>query len=273
MTYEYITGWTSPNQSPRYQNIKYITIHWWGDPSTRPGFNGVCNWLCTPAAQVSAHYVVEAGRVACLVDCNKAAWHAGSAAGNQTSIGIECNPRMSAGDLETVAELVADLRKTYGDLPLVPHSHWVGTACPGTYHNKLGWIDGRARQLARKTTTTTTAATSAAVNDPRVEELLQGGNEMHLIELPNYGTGTYKKGTESLYALFGPQFFLRFTGGSAARGFAKQCGGAPVVVSAAFWDHCAAAAMHTSNNDGYKGDLHTLAKAMTAPVCADDEAK
>lgn len=158
MTYEYITKHTSPNQSPRQLRITGITIHWWDDPSKRPQFTGVVGWLCSPASGVSAHYVVEAGRVACIVDCSKAAWHAGSYTGNHSTIGIECNPRMSAGDLETVAQLVADLRKTYGNLPLFPHSHWVGTSCPGTYAGKLAWIDQRARQLSGGKAVTAPAA-------------------------------------------------------------------------------------------------------------------
>lgn len=148
MAYEYITKYDSPNYSPRKLSIQSITIHWWGDPNTRPTFNGVVNWLCQPRARASAHYVVEAGRVACIVACKHAAWHAGNWQGNHSSIGIECNPRMSAGDLETVAELIADLRKTYGNLPLVPHKKWTATACPGTYAGKLAWLDRRAREIA-----------------------------------------------------------------------------------------------------------------------------
>ena len=147
MAYEYITEYTSPNQSPRALNIQSITIHWWGDPAAGYSFSGTVNHLCNPNTDVSAHYVAEAGRVACLVDCNKAAWHAGTYRGNHSSIGIECNPRTSAGDLETVAQLIADIRSVYGALPLLPHHHWVNTACPGTYTAQLEWLNRRACQL------------------------------------------------------------------------------------------------------------------------------
>lgn len=146
MAYEYITKYDSPNFTRgRRARITGITIHWWGDPSSRPQFSGVVHWLCNPRSRASAHYVVEAGRVACLVACKNTAWHAGP--GNASTIGIECNPRMSAADLETVAELIAILRRTYGMLPLYPHSKWMATACPGSYKKQLAWLDRRAREI------------------------------------------------------------------------------------------------------------------------------
>lgn len=162
MTYEYITSYTSANMWPgRPQGISFITIHWWGDPASRPTFHGVCQWLCREDGSSSAHYVVEAGRVACLVAPGDRAWHGGSA--NHKGIGIECNPRMSSGDLETVAELIADLRREYGDLPLYPHSDFMQTACPGTYKAKLGWLDARARQIQNGTAPTPTPVASGVI--------------------------------------------------------------------------------------------------------------
>ncbi|MEK0306354.1 N-acetylmuramoyl-L-alanine amidase [Bifidobacterium favimelis] len=127
-----------------------MTIHWWGDPGTRPTFEGVVNTFVTGARGTSAHYVAEAGRVACLVDPDDRAWACGDgigcrSGGNDCSISIECNPRQSDGDYETIAELVRDLRSTYGDLPLYPHKHWSNMACPGTYD--LARIDRLARGL------------------------------------------------------------------------------------------------------------------------------
>ena len=250
MAYEFITSYDSPNYWPgRPQGIDAITIHWWGDPATRPSFWGVVNWLCDTRSGVSAHYVAEAGRVACIVHPGNQAWHA--MGGNATTIGIECNPRMSDADLETVAELIADIRRRYGNLPLRPHAYYVNTACPGTYAGKLGWLDGRARQI-QNSTTQTLAPAPVPVQLPK-------GTKMILIELPNYGNGHWKRDTQSLYALAAPQFFLRFTGKATAEKFAKQLGGPPVVVEAAFWDDIARASMHGSNNAGYQGDLHSLA--------------
>ncbi len=149
MSYDYITKFTSPNRTRGRggRKITGIVIHWWDDPSKKPSFDGVVQWLCRPGGGSSAHYVVEAGRVACLVATKDTAWHCGHYPSNQKTIGIECNPRMSSGDLETVAELVADIRKVYGNLPLSKHSDYQDTSCPGTYAGKLGWINTRAEQL------------------------------------------------------------------------------------------------------------------------------
>lgn len=149
MSYEYITKFTSPNRTRGRggRKITGIVIHWWDDPSKKPSFDGVVQWLCRPGGGSSAHYVVEAGRVACIVDLKDTAWHCGHYPSNQATIGIECNPRMSSGDLETVAELVADIRKVYGNLPLSKHSDYQDTSCPGTYAGKIAWLDKRAEEI------------------------------------------------------------------------------------------------------------------------------
>lgn len=140
-TYEYITRHTSPNQNARNSKIKSITIHHWGSRGQR--FDNVVSWLCDKRAGTSAHYVVQDGKVACIVDPDRRAWHAGSSRGNHESIGIECRPEATEGDYATVAALVADLRAEYGNLPLVPHRSWTSTACPGVWD--LGKIDRLAR--------------------------------------------------------------------------------------------------------------------------------
>lgn len=149
MAYQTITQYTSPNQTPGRggHSIEFIVIHWWNDPANNPGFHGAINTLCNPARQASAHCVAEAGRVAWIVNASNTAWHAGNWNANCRSIGIECNPRMSEGDLETIGELIADLRRTYGPLPLYPHNHFFNTQCPGTYESKLAWLDQRAAQI------------------------------------------------------------------------------------------------------------------------------
>lgn len=143
MSYQTITQFTSPNQSSRRgARISSITIHHWGVKGQR--FQNVVNYLCRPGGNTSAHYVVEAGKVACIVAPGRRAWHAGNNVGNDTSIGIECRPEATDGDYETVAELVRNLRATYGDLPLRRHSDWKNTACPGNWD--LARIDRLARQ-------------------------------------------------------------------------------------------------------------------------------
>lgn len=142
MTYERITKHDSPNQTARAsvvgvfgvpRAIASITIHHWGDPATSPTFDGVINWLCNPASQVSAHGVIEAGRVAYLVHYSDASWSTGNAHGNATTIGLELNPLARDADYETAGEHIADIWMEYGMLPLRPHNYWTATQCPGKW--------------------------------------------------------------------------------------------------------------------------------------------
>lgn len=140
MAYKYITEYDSPNfgypiGTHGQNKPKQIVIHHWGsDDST---FSGVVNWLCNPKSEVSAHFVVEAGRSACLVNWSDAGWHAGNKAVNMSSIGIECHPRCSYADMAEVAKVIAMLWKEYGKLPLIGHKDVVATACPGRWYDKL----------------------------------------------------------------------------------------------------------------------------------------
>lgn len=140
MEYKYITEYDSPNfgypDGKRGQNKpeKIVIHHWGNDEST---FMGTLNWLCNPKSQVSAHFVVEAGRSACLVNWNDAAWHAGNKDVNMSSIGIECHPRCSYADMVEVAKVIAMLWSAYGKLPLIGHKDVVSTACPGRWYGKL----------------------------------------------------------------------------------------------------------------------------------------
>lgn len=143
--YTELTQFNSPNYTPASQavatyglhrQIEGITIHWWGDPNQNPSFMGTVDYLCRPGGNTSAHVVATGtGRqVAWIVSDGDIAWQAGSAAGNATTIGIECDPRCRPEDYDVVAELIADIWKAHDKkLPLYPHSHWYNTTCPGNY--------------------------------------------------------------------------------------------------------------------------------------------
>lgn len=145
MSYTEITSFNSPNYNIGRPagSPAFIVIHHWGNDGQN--FYGVVEHLCCPDVDKSAHYVAEAGKVACIVAPYNRAWHAG-AGGNPRGIGIECRPECSASDRETVAELIANLRKTYGYLPLYPHNHFMPTACPGRWENYLPFLDRRAEE-------------------------------------------------------------------------------------------------------------------------------
>lgn len=147
----------SPNYTPQAQvaaafgyprSIDWITIHWWGDPSQGPTYEGVVAWLCNPRSQVSAHDVITGtgSRVAVIVDYTDAAWHAGNAQGNATSLGFECDPRCRDEDYEAVAQDVAETWRYYGrEIPLRGHRSWTSTQCPGNYD--INRIMSRARAI------------------------------------------------------------------------------------------------------------------------------
>lgn len=155
MSYEYITKYDAASYMPgrTYQGVNYavdkIVIHHWGvDGQT---FDGVVGWFTNPSCGTSAHYVVENGKVACMVNLYDTAYHAGDWYANLTSVGIECRPEMSDGDLETVCELVAYLYVVYGVLPIYPHKKFSSTSCPGRYEAKLDYIAQRAYEIYRGT--------------------------------------------------------------------------------------------------------------------------
>lgn len=162
--------WHSPNFTPaasvpavfgRPRTTSRITIHHWGNDGQ--GFNDVANYLSRSGGNTSAHFVVEAGRVACLVEPKHAAWHSGSAEGNATSIGIECRPEMSEGDINEVVALIEWIEDTYGPQEIWLHREWSATACPGRYANMRDEIVRRVNAL--QATSGEAAAPSPAVVD------------------------------------------------------------------------------------------------------------
>lgn len=175
MAYEYITNYDSPNFTRGREGNKpqYIVIHHWGVDGQ--SFWGVVNWLCKQGGGSSAHYVVEAGKVACIVDPDDTAWHAGNWWYNLRSIGIECRPEMTDGDLATVAELIREIWKVYGKLPIIGHKDIVATACPGRYYAKLSTLKSMAE--SGKITTPPAPKTQPKAKksiDTLVKEVLQG---------------------------------------------------------------------------------------------------
>jgi hypothetical protein len=116
--------------------IEGITIHWWGDPNQNPQFASIRDYLCRAGGNTSAHFVATGTnrQVACIVAPKDVAWHSGSAWGNARTIGIELDPRARDEDYDVAAELVADIRSAYGDVPIYWHSYFTSTTCPGVWN-------------------------------------------------------------------------------------------------------------------------------------------
>lgn len=126
-------------------DIDTIVIHHWGDDNQR--FEKVCEFFAGGPG-TSAHFVVEGGRCAQLVEIKDIAWHAGNWAANQRSIGIECRPEMSNEDFETVAQVIADL-ETFYNKSFYVHGHrdFFNTACPGRWYSRLEDLINRVNEI------------------------------------------------------------------------------------------------------------------------------
>lgn len=124
--------------SPNYKQgrggavISTIVIHHWGVDGQK--HDNVVNYLCRKGGNSSAHYVVSDGKVTQLVKEKDRAWHAG-VKGNPIGIGIECRPEATAGDIQTVRELIDDIQARYGrKLTVTCHHDYMSTDCPGKWH-------------------------------------------------------------------------------------------------------------------------------------------
>ena len=124
------------------RRFESITIHHWG--SFGQTHDGVVNFFVKGNKNTSAHFVASDNRINCLVSPANAAWAAGNAYGNATSIHIEARPEATDGDYRTISWLVNWLRQSYGvNLPLKAHREWTATACPGKWD--LARVDREAR--------------------------------------------------------------------------------------------------------------------------------
>jgi hypothetical protein len=171
--YTYETAKSAVNFTNQARVVRGITIHHWG--ALGSSFNGIRDFLASDNTRnVSAHYVAQGAdangtvskRVACLVDPDKIAWHAGDWQANVDTIGIECRPEARDADYAVVAELVARLWITYGVVPLYPHKHWVSTACPGKWDIAKLKSAATAKMAALKTGTAVPAPTPTTTAKP-----------------------------------------------------------------------------------------------------------
>ena len=148
MTYQDITHYNATSYTAATRSavdIDGIVIHHWGVDGQ--DFDAVCRFF-ESGPGTSAHYVAEDGRVACIVSPKDIAWHAGNWPVNQRTIGIECRPEMTDGDIETVAELIADLETHYGKSFLISgHKDHFNTSCPGRYYDNIQRIVDRVNAI------------------------------------------------------------------------------------------------------------------------------
>ena len=132
----------------------------------------MCNFLCNTtdpervAKPTSAHYVLQDARIACLAAPNVATYHAGSGAGNGSTVGIECRPEMSKGDVDTLVQLVYELEKTYGSMDIYFHQEWFATSCPGKYVGIRNELVQRVNEMHRNGGRDPKLAVATSANKP-----------------------------------------------------------------------------------------------------------
>ena len=151
--YDYLTQYNSNNYNGS-ASIDAIVVHHWG--VTGQDFYNVIAAL-SGTREASAHYVLQDGLVACIIAPGLRAWHCaynsyqrvmpGISDVNSHTIGIECRPECTDGDVETLCQLIADLWIDYGKVPIYGHLDFMATACPGDYYPKLDYIRGRAEEI------------------------------------------------------------------------------------------------------------------------------
>ena len=148
-----LTKYNSYNYN-RSATVDGIVVHHWG--VTGQKFENVIAAL-SGTREASAHYVLEANKVACIIAPELRAWHVarndfqkvmpGIYDVNSHTIGIECRPECTDGDVETLCQLIADLWVDYGKVPIYGHLDFMATACPGAYYDKLDDIRARAEVI------------------------------------------------------------------------------------------------------------------------------
>lgn len=128
------------------QDVTGIVIHHYGVMGST--YAGTIRTLTKPTAAASAHFVIDAGKVAQLVTLSDTAYHADNWPINLCTIGIECPPECTPAQVDTLVQLIAGLYRAYGRvLPLTGHKDHAPTECPGRYYAILSDIQARATEL------------------------------------------------------------------------------------------------------------------------------
>ena len=113
-------------------DFQWITVHNTGNPKSVA--DSERRWLQNPENTTSTgwHIVVDSKEAIEAIPLSEIAYHAGTAAGNTTSIGIEiCDSAGIAGEkqaIELIASLLID--KNWGIEKVRTHKSWSGKICP-----------------------------------------------------------------------------------------------------------------------------------------------
>ncbi len=113
-------------------DFQYITIHNTGNPKSTAANERA--WLTNPENTTSTgwHIVVDGNEAIEAIPLNEIAYHAGTSAGNSTSIGIEICDSAGLAAEKSAIELIASLliEKNWGIEKVRTHKSWSGKDCP-----------------------------------------------------------------------------------------------------------------------------------------------
>jgi N-acetylmuramoyl-L-alanine amidase CwlA len=138
-----------------------ITIH--NTDNDDPGANAAAHAKYQKGAdarkrEVSWHFTVDDKAVFQSLPTNEVGWHAGSSAGNKTSIGIEIcmHPEMDVTKgydrAALLTAVMAFQNKVSVATGIVQHNSWTGKNCPRVLREKPGgWADFLAKVKAFRT--------------------------------------------------------------------------------------------------------------------------
>ncbi|WP_181172763.1 N-acetylmuramoyl-L-alanine amidase [Mesorhizobium sp. B2-1-5] len=124
-----------------------ITIH--NTDNDQPGANAPAHAKYQKGAdararQVSWHFTVDDGPIYQSLPTNEIGWHAGSSAGNASSIGVEIcmNPELNEPAAYDKAALLAAVLSFQRGIAvpggIVQHHHWTGKHCPRVLRDRAG---------------------------------------------------------------------------------------------------------------------------------------
>jgi N-acetylmuramoyl-L-alanine amidase len=174
----------SANRRPgRAMKPQYLTIHSTGNPSSTA--RNERGWLTNPSNNRTAswHIVVDEREAIEAIPLTEVAYHAGTAAGNSTSIGLEiCESGNREKTLAHAAEVAASILKKYGwgvDR-LRRHYDWSKKNCPRilSANNWAGWeqFKKQVQEELNKMSNTPSKWAVEAWNWAKKEGLFDGTN-------------------------------------------------------------------------------------------------
>lgn len=137
------------NRPGRTNTMEYITIHETGNYALKADAQAHSSYLRTTSAKVSWHYSVDENEIYQHIPDNEVAFHAGTADGNNRSIGIEICVNADGNFNDACTNAIWLTRKLMAEhnIPIenvVQHNHWNGKNCPENLRLG-GWSDFIAR--------------------------------------------------------------------------------------------------------------------------------